>query len=255
VVDDLHAPLIIPARSELTGGRRIAVLLSHGFTGSPFSMRPWGEHLGALGYGVHVPRLPGHGTSWEELNDLRFDDWYGEATRVFDQLCLDHDAIVLGGLSMGGAIVLRLAAEHPERVAGVMVVNAALASGRLDLKVLPLVKRLVPSLKAIGDDIKKPGTSEHAYPRTPLRALDSFRRAWPEIVAALPSVTAPLLVFRSAVDHVVDDRSHPIILDRVGSTDVRQVTLPESFHVATLDHDAPTIFEESAAFVARVAGP
>ncbi|GAA5151380.1 alpha/beta fold hydrolase [Nocardioides marinquilinus] len=254
MVDDLHAPLIIPARSELTGGRRIAVLLSHGFTGSPVSMRPWGEHLGALGYGVVVPRLPGHGTSWEELNDLRWDDWYGEATRVFDQLCLDHDAVVLGGLSMGGAIVLRLAAEHPDRVAGVMVVNAALASKRLDLKLLPVIKRLVPSLKAIGDDIKKPGVSEHAYPRTPLRALDSFRSTWPEVIAALPSVTAPLLVFRSTVDHVVDDRSHPIILDRVGSTDVRQVSLPESFHVATLDHDAPTIFEESAAFVARVAG-
>ncbi len=49
-------------------GQRVGVLLSHGFTGSPASMVPWGRHLAGLGYGVAVPRLPGHGTSWQELN-------------------------------------------------------------------------------------------------------------------------------------------------------------------------------------------
>lgn len=251
-VDPIAAPLSVAARPELTGGRRIGVLLSHGFTGSPASIRPWGQHLADLGYGVAVPRLPGHGTTWKELNTCRWDDWYGEITRVFDQLCLDHDAVVVGGLSMGGSLTLRLAEDHPDRVAGVLLVNPAVASKRFDVKLLPVLKHLVPSFPAIANDIKKPGTVEGAYPRTPLKAIHSFMQAWPTIVADLAKVTSPLVYFRSPDDHVVDELSMPLILGGVSSTDVTEVPLPESYHVATLDNDAPTIFATSAEFIARV---
>ena len=248
------APLYVAARAELTGGRRIGVLLSHGFTGSPASIRPWGQHLADLGYGVSVPRLPGHGTTWQELNTCRWDDWYGEITRAFDQLCLDHDAVVVGGLSMGGSLALRVAEDHADRVAGVMVVNPALATKRFDVKLLPVLKHLVASFPAIAGDIKKPGMSEHGYDRTPLKAIHSFMQAWPMIISDLPKVTSPLLYFRSPEDHVVDGLSQPIIIGKVTSTDVTEVALPQSYHVATLDNDAPTIFADSAAFVARVTG-
>lgn len=250
----LTAPLTIAARPELTGGRRIGVLLSHGFTGSPASMRPWGEHLGALGYGVAAPLLPGHGTTWRELNQRRWNDWYAEVVAAFDALRAEHDAVVVGGLSMGGALVLRLAADRPEEVAGVMVVNPALATGRLDVKLLPVIKHLVPSFPAIANDIKKPGVKEGAYDRTPLKAIHSFIRTWPRLIADLPRVTAPVVYFRSPEDHVVDGRSEPIILETISSSDVTRIELPESYHVATLDNDAPTIFEQSAAFLARVTG-
>jgi len=245
-------PLSITARPDLTGGRGVGVLLSHGFTGSPASIRPWGGYLGARGYGVQVPRLPGHATSWRELNTLTWDDWYGEIARVFDLLCLDHDAVVVGGLSMGGALALRVAADHPDRVAGVVVVNAAVATKRLDVKLLPVLKHVVPSFPGIGNDIKKAGGDEHCYDRTPLRAIHSLMRAWKPLIEDLPKVTAPLLYFRSAEDHVVDDASQPIITSRVSSRDIVERRLPESFHVATLDNDAEQIFEESAEFIDRV---
>ncbi len=251
-VDALASPLTITARPELTGGRRIGVLLSHGFTGSPFSIKPWGEHLGALGYGVHVPRLPGHGTTWQELNKLSWDDWYGEITRAFDQLCLGHDAVVVGGLSMGGALALRVAADHPDRVSGLVLVNPALATKRLDVRLLPVLKHLVPSFPGIVNDIKKPGGDEHGYSRTPLKAVHTLLRAWPQLVVDLPRVTAPILYFRSSEDHVVDDRSQPLITSKVSSSDIIERTLDNSYHVATLDNDAERIFVESAEFVARV---
>ncbi|TIC88922.1 alpha/beta fold hydrolase [Nocardioides sp. GY 10113] len=244
--------MTLPARPDLTGGRRIGVLLSHGFTGSPYSIRPWAEHLAELGYGVSVPRLPGHGTSWQDLNTRRWDDWVAELTGALDALRAEHDAVVVGGLSMGGALALRLAADRPDEVAGVIVVNPALASKRLDLKLLPVLKHLVGSFPGITDDIKKPGMSERGYTRTPLKAVHSFAQAWPGLVADLPRITAPLLYFRSDVDHVVDGASEPLILSRIGSADVERVALPDSYHVATLDNDAPTIFATSADFIARV---
>jgi carboxylesterase len=248
----IHEPLSVPARPELTGGRRIGVLLSHGFTGSPYSMVPWGRSLAELGYGVEVPRLPGHGTTWQELNTTTWSDWYGEVTRSFAALQSANDAVVVAGLSMGGALVLRLAADHADAVAGVVVVNPAVATTRLDVKLLPVMKHLVPSFPGIASDIKKEGVEEHGYTRTPLKAAHSMFRAWPALVADLPKVTAPLLYFRSTVDHVVDAASEPLITGGVSSTDVTVRRLENSFHVATIDNDAQRIFDESAAFVARV---
>ncbi len=245
-------PLAVDARPELTGGRRIGVLLSHGFTGSPYSMRPWGEFLAAQGYAVEVPRLPGHGTTWQDLNTTTWDDWYAELTRAFERLVAANDAVVVAGLSMGGALVLRLAADHPERVAGVVVVNPAVATGRKDVRLLPVLKHVVASFPGITNDIKKPGVDEHGYARTPLRAAHSMFRAWPPLVADLPKVTAPLLYFRSTVDRVVDELSQPLITGKVSSREIDVRPLEESYHVATIDNDAKRIFTESAQFIARV---
>lgn len=253
--DAEYEPLTVPARPKLTGGRRIGVLLSHGFTGSPLSMRPWGRYLAEQGYGVRVPLLPGHATSWQDLNTKRWDDWYGALSAEFDELAAEHDVVVVGGLSMGGALVLRLAADRADQVAGVMVVNPAVATKRLDVKLLPVLKHLLPSMPGIANDIKKPGVEEHGYTRTPLKAIHSLFQAWRLLIADLPRVTAPLIYFRSPDDHVVDGASQPIILDGISSTDVEVVPLPESYHVATLDNDAPTIFERSAEFIARVTAP
>lgn len=254
-VDPLAAPLSAAARPELTGGRSIGVVLSHGFTGSPYSMRPWGEHLAERGYAVEVPRLPGHGTTWQDMNTTRWEDWYAEVARAFDKLSAENDAVVVAGLSMGGALVLRLAADHPDRISGVVVVNPAVATKRLDVKLLPVLKHLVPSFPGIVNDIKKPGMDEHGYPKTPLKAAHSMFRAWPVLVADLPRVTAPLLYFRSTVDHVVDELSQPLITSKVSSREITERRLEDSYHVATIDNDAEQIFEESAAFIARVTAP
>lgn len=245
-------PLSLPADPGRTGGHRIGVLLSHGFTGQPSSMKPWARALADRGYAVEVPRLPGHGTTWQDLNTHRWSDWYGEIDRAFTSLRAECDAVVLAGLSMGGALVLKLAADRPDEIAGLIVVNPAVATRRLDVKLLPVLKHLIPSFPGIADDIKKPGESENGYSRTPLKAIHSFMQEWPRIIADLPRVTAPLLYLRSDVDHVVDDSTEPIVLDRIGSTDVTRIALHDSFHVATIDNDLPTIVQQSLDFIARL---
>lgn len=251
-IHPLAEPLSVPARPELTGGRSIGVLLSHGFTGQPASIKPWGESLAARGYAVEVPRLPGHGTTWQELNTLTWTDWYAEITRTFDKLAAENDVVVVGGLSMGGALVLRLAADRPKEVAGIVLVNPAVATKRLDVKLLPVLKHLVKSFPGLANDIKKEGAEEFGYDRTPLKAIHTLFQAWPPLVADLPKITAPILYLRSTEDHVVDEASEPLITGRVSSTDVEVVRLPNSYHVATVDNDAETIYAESAAFIARV---
>ncbi|KQW53369.1 esterase [Nocardioides sp. Root1257] len=251
-IHPLATPYSVPAQPDLTGGRRIGVLLSHGFTGQPASMTPWAESLAAKGYAVELPRLPGHGTTWQEMNTTTWADWYGEISRAFEKLAAENDAVVVGGLSMGGALVLRLAEDNPDRVAGVMVVNPAIATKRLDVKLLPILKHLVPSFPGIANDIKKEGVEEHGYTKTPLKAAHSMMQAWPTVAADLPKITAPMIYFRSTEDHVVDEKTQPIITSRISSRDVTVVPLENSYHVATLDNDAVQIFTGSAEFIARV---
>ena len=251
-IADTHQPLSVAARPELTGGRRIGVLLSHGFTGSPASMKPWGNYLAELGYAVEVPRLPGHGTTWRDLNTKRFGDFYGEVTRAFDKLKAENDAVVVAGLSMGGTLVLRLAVDRGDEVAGVLLVNAAVGTRRFDVKLLPVLKHLVPAFPAIANDIKKPGMDEHGYSRTPLKAIHSLFQAFPALIAELPRLAAPVLYFHSRDDHVVDSFSVETISAALKGHDLEVRTLEESYHVATLDNDAPQIFEESAEFIAKV---
>jgi len=214
-------------------------------------MRPWGQHLADLGYAVEVPRLPGHGTTWQDMCTTTYADWLAEVERVYADLAGRTDALVVGGLSMGGTLVLDLAERHPE-VAGVVLVNAAVASTNKQLLALPLLKHLVKALPGIANDIKKDGVSEHGYDKTPLKPRASMVTAWKRVRAGLGQVSAPVLLFRSAQDHVVDPSSARIILSEISSTDVSEQMLANSFHVATLDNDAPQIFEESADFIARV---
>lgn len=250
-LDPLAEPFLSEGDPTSPHGR-VGVLLSHGFTGSPASMKGWGEYLARQGYAVSVPRLPGHGTTWQDMNTTTWADWTGEIERAFEALSNQVDTVFVAGLSMGGGLALRLAADHPDRVAGLVLVNPAVATDRKDVKLLPVLKHVIPSFPGITNDIKKPGIEEHGYTRTPLRAAASMFQGYKALRTDLGRITCPVLIYRSTVDHVVDPSSARIILAGVASTDAREESLENSFHVATLDNDAERIFEGSAAFIERV---
>jgi esterase/lipase len=256
VPDSTAPPTVVMAGAEpfsFAGGDgpdgRTGVLLLHGFTGNPSSMRAWGEHLAAQGFAVRGPRLPGHGTTWQDCNTTTEQDWLAEVHRAFDDLAAECDSVVVGGLSMGGTLAIRFAEQRPGELAGLVLVNPSLLTERFDAKLLPLLARLTPSWAPIGNDIKKPGVTELAYPKLPTRAMMSLRRLWTVTRAELPAITAPLLVFRSTEDHVVEPASVAALKAAISSTDVTEVLLEDSYHVATLDNDAEKIFTESAAWI------
>lgn len=232
-------------------GSDVGVLVLHGFTGSPKSVRPWGQSLAESGWSVRVPRLPGHGTRWQDMNQTTWRDWYAEAERSLDDLRADHEHVVVMGLSMGGTLTLRLAEEHPD-LAGIALVNPSVHTERFDRHLLPILKRVFAGWPGISNDIAMPGQDEGAYDRIPLKAAASLAELWQLVRRDLHRIEQPVLLFQSAVDHVVEASNAQIVMSSVSSADVTLVPLPRSFHVATMDYDAPTIFERSAEFVRRV---
>lgn len=232
-------------------GSDVGVLLCHGFTGTPQSLRPWGEYLADRGYSVRLPLLPGHGTTWQAMNHTRWEDWYACVDTAFRQLHETSERVVVCGLSMGGALALQLAQGHGPRISGLVLVNPAVKFDDPRTLLLPVLKHVVGSLGAIGNDVKKEGVTELAYTRTPLKAAHSQLVAWQSVVRDLPEVTQPVLLLRSPQDHVVPASSSALILSRISSRDVTEILLEDSYHVATIDNDAPRIFDESAKFIER----
>lgn len=233
------------------GSDDVGVLLCHGFTSTPQSMRSWGEHLAAEGYTVRCPRLPGHGTTWRELNRTGWGEWYSAVRTELEFLRARCDSVFVFGQSMGGTLALRLAQEYPG-ISGIVLVNPSVLTLRREAALLPALCRVVPSVRGLSGDIAKTGSTELAYERAPLRAMASLRRLWRIVRRDLGKVRRPVLLLRSATDHVVEPINAKVVLDGVGGDDVTEVVLPDSYHVATLDHDAPAVFAGSVEFIRRI---
>jgi carboxylesterase len=182
-----------------------------------------------------------------------WQDWYAEVDRELRVLRDRCARVFVAGLSMGGALALRLAARHGDAVSGVIVVNPANKVHGVAAHALPVVRHLVRATKGIASDIAKPGVAELGYDKVPLHCAHSLRNFLRMVDGELPQVTQPLLLLHSPQDHVVPPADSARILSRVSSLDVREVLLEQSYHVATLDHDAERIFEESLAFIGRLA--
>jgi carboxylesterase len=242
-------PVLPGAEPYAHQGGPTGVLLCHGFTGCPQSLRPWAEYLAEQGLTVSLPRLPGHGTTWQELARTRWEDWYAEVDRAFGELRATTDEIFVMGLSMGACLALRLAELHGSSVGGLVIVNPSITAPTKLFLLAPVLKLVVPSLKAIGSDIKKEGITELAYERTPVKAAATLPDLWKITQRNLSKVAAPVLAYQSTVDHVIGQASMEILRKELPASQLEIRECPNSYHVATLDNDAPTIFAGSLDFV------
>lgn len=241
---------ILPgAEAWSVAGGPIGVLVIHGFTGSTQSMRPLAEALVDAGHTVEMPRLPGHGTSVDDMLTTGWDDWSAHVDAVYADLADRCEHVVVTGLSMGGALALWLAARHPG-IAGVAVINSA---GKPDPnradELDAVIEQGVTLIDAIGNDIADPDATELAYDQTPLPPLRSLVAAIDEL--DLAAIRCPTLIFVSDQDHVVP----PETADHIAATvagPTETIHLTRSYHVATLDYDAPLINERIVAFVSEV---
>lgn len=237
------------AASFSADGGPVGALVLHGFTGSPGTIRPWAEHLAEAGLTVRAPLLAGHASDWRDLAKTGWTDWYASAEHAFMELYARCEQVFVTGISMGGCLAFRLAETQGDRITGLVVVNPSLAGDNPLIPLTPVLKYVVKAIPAIGGDIKKPGAQEGALKRTPVAAVASLPAMWQATAAELATVTQPVLVYRSTVDHVVGPASMKVLTGALPSAEVRM--LANSYHVATLDNDAPEIFDGTLAFIQK----
>src|SRR3954447_5502906 len=89
-------------------------LVIHGLTSTPASMQGLADAFAAAGFDVELPLLPGHGTVIDDLLPVRWSDWVAAVEAAHQRLTARvGERMVIAGLSLGGALTLRMGADHP----------------------------------------------------------------------------------------------------------------------------------------------
>jgi carboxylesterase len=250
----MPAPVLEGAEPFSAAGGPHGVLVVHGFTGNPQSMRGLAEAFAGAGFSVELPLLPGHGTHIDDMVETAWDDWSGAAEVAFSELQSRCDKVVVAGLSMGGTVATWLASRHPD-IAGLVAINPAMeppGDALVDILRQTLAEGTTV-MPAIGNDVADPDQQEMAYDGMPVAALLSLLEAQVELAPRLGDVRCPTLLFTSRQDHVVPPANSDYLAAHVGGP-VERVFLERSYHVATLDYDRGEIESRSVAFAQQVTG-
>ena len=188
----------------------LGVVAVHGFLASPAEMHGLGRRLAAHDLPVVGVRLKGHGTSPWDLRERSYEDWLDSVRRGYAIMSGLARRIHVVGFSSGGALALMLAAEHPERLAGVVAVNVPLYFRNPNMKFVPLVhhaNRLVQWMSSYEGVMPfRPNRSEHPhinYHFMPVHGLFELTRMVGEFEQRLPEVDCPVDLMQADRDPVV----------------------------------------------------
>lgn len=236
-----------------TCGSSTGVLVLHGFTGNPSSVRGVATAMIEAGLDVELPRLPGHGTSIDDMLTTDWADWSSTVEAAYAMLAARCDEVVVAGLSMGATLALSCALRHGE-IAGVVCINPA--TRVRDDDVLAMVDEFIDDgitiVPGTGSDIADPDAFDISYDGTPLRPLRSLMLdGIGPITDRFGELQMPLRLFTSRNDHVVDPSDSEYLAAEYGGP-VEHTWLERSYHVATRDFDRDVVETEAVAFVRRL---
>ena len=228
------------------------VLVLHGFTGTPQSMRPLAEAFAAAGFSVELPLLPGHGTAPEDLVETGWADWARAAEQALADLRSRCAQVAVVGLSVGGALALHLALDDRD-LAGIVVINPGIGTVPEEMvaQLRGALAAGVAFIPAVGGDVADPEVTELAYDQVAIASALTLFDAVPVLRSRLSEVRCPVLLITSAEDHVVDAAAKELVATEVsGPVDVLRLT--RSYHVATIDYDRAEVEQRSLEFLQRV---
>jgi carboxylesterase len=220
-----------------------AVLLLHGFTGSPHDMRYLGQRLQAAGYTVSIPRLPGHGTNRADFLQTTAEDWLRRSMDAWMDLQILGLPQHLAGLSMGGILASILAAVQPAQ--RLVLAAPALMTTNSLLTWTPLLKQLVAFRKRATyqryDDADLDYLSREYWSVDMVAPAAELYRLQRMGCALLPRVRCPLLTIVSRKDSSVPMAVLPWIESAAGSSVKEHLVLENSSHVVVNDSEKEAV--------------
>ncbi len=230
-----------------------ALLLVHGYNDSPASLDDVARRLHAAGWTVRLPLLPGHGRSLEAWDDWRASEAVALVREEYATLRQTHHTVVVGGLSMGGALACWLAAEA--EVDGVLLFAPMLFVPRSmevavsTARVWNLVSRYVSGggkRSILDPEAMRRSISYGCSTRRSLEALEEIALG---AVPRLGFVKAPALVCQSREDNRLPEDQSRRAYARIGSGDKSAHWVTGAGHVLTMDYGWPALADHVAAWL------
>ena len=156
------------------------------------------------------------------------------------------------GLSMGGLVALNLGMRHPDKIAGVVTLAAALRFADPLAPVAPALSAFVkswPSPEAFRD-LSLKHTSQN-YPKFMTEAFGELLRYAHATESRLPQLTVPVCVVQSKRDQVVKPLSANVIYRDVASEHREIHWFSKSGHEMGQDCEKDAVFDTVMAFVEK----
>lgn len=226
------------------------VLLIHGFTGLPVELSLLAQALNRAGYNVLCPRLAGHGTGERDLMRTTRADWYNSVLDAFFILRGLCDTVHVVGHSMGGLLTLKLATERSVSKIVTLAAPIFIDDG-LGLKNLP--PRELCSEACVVQPRRKlndvPPAVNNVYDKTPLVSVHELLELIDDVKNILPRVVTPILIMHGEEDHTAQPRSARFIMDNVGATVKRLITVPDSGHLLPFAEQREFVFDATLNFL------
>ncbi len=236
-----------------------AVLLIHGFAGTPHDVRPASDALEQNGIPNRAITLPGHDTTPREMKNSDMEQWLDAARSGFAALTKEYANVAVVGFSMGGALSLIVASENP--VCRLVMLNPYFRvrprwyyfgqpeawARRLD-SILGYVKK--PRVGFIND---REGKKRYgAYPQyrfIPTKCVRHLVEIGRLAMECVPKVTADTLWFHSTGDDVADFAFSRSAFGRIPSKQKQFIELSRSNHIVLYDYDASDVVDRVIDFL------
>jgi carboxylesterase len=226
VTREENLPFLFDAGRSTAGA-----LLVHGFTATPREMRALGNELAAAGYRVLGVRLPGHGTTPEDLAGRRYEEWLAAVERGYLLLA---DSGPVYGIGMSSGALLLLALAESRALAGLVLLSPYM---RLRHRLAPAAA-LLRFILPYQEHSVAPELRPYYYGRRPVNGVYQLQRLIRRVRLTLPRITAPTLAVNALGDRTVCVSSAQKLFRRLGCRH-REYHLygPDVPHILTTDEN------------------
>jgi carboxylesterase len=213
-------------------------------------MRMVGDYLNQRGLTVSGPRLPGHGTTIEDLNRRTWQEWTDHVQGALTNLQARCEVVFVGGLSMGALLALHLAA-YQSGLAGAIAYSPATIPADRRSMLAPLLKYIIRQVPKGEDDVRNLHTTGRiwSYDAWPSAGTHEVMKLAGGVKHLLPQITCPVLIIYSTADETIHPNSASLTYRRLGSTDKELVTLHHSGHVITVDSEWEVVAKQTYQFI------
>ena len=210
----------------------MGVYIIHGFSNTTYEVRALAKFLGKNGFHTVAKNLPGHGTTIDECNRVKYTDWINHAKQDIAELASQSKKIYVIGCSMGAVLSLYIASIFP--INGLVVAGTVLKfKNPFEVNVLvPLFGRFVKISKKTNKD--KNNTKFYGYRHYPLLALLQFRKLIKIVLKKIHTISSPTLIIHSKNDGMSMKKNVSIL---------KKTLQPKEQKILVVDHAHHNLFD------------